>query len=126
MTTGTKIEGLANLKELAKKFEKGELNNATGAQVGLFTTADEALATHNNTRARLHFDGFKAKILGDVPKSKTQESDDASIALALQLQLEDEIALRKEQEEAASLRLAKELEEQEQASANRSTTYRYY
>lgn len=126
MSTGTKIEGLSNVKSWAKKFEKG-VHNAEGARIDQFTAADEALAGQNNSRGGLYFDGFRAKIIGDAPvKPKKEEQDDASLALALQLQLEDEIALRKEQEEAASLRLLKELEAEEQSSANRQNTYRYY
>jgi hypothetical protein len=110
---GRKIDGLNDVKGWAQKFEQG-LHNASGARIGQDTTADDALATHNNARAILHFDGFKAKIIGDVPVKKyAEEQEDASLALALQLQLEDEAALRREQEEAASLRLIEELQVQD-------------
>lgn len=113
MTTGTKIEGLSDVKGWAKKFEQG-VHNAEGTRISQYTDADAALAVQNNSRSGLHFDGFKAKIIGDMPvKKKTEDQDDATLALILQLQLEDEANLRKEQEEAASLRLAQELDAQE-------------
>lgn len=121
MATGKTIEGLADVKGWAKKFEEKKLNNATGARIGQYTEADAALANHNNTRAMLHFDGFKAKILQDAARAAKSE-EDASLALALKLQQEDEAVLRKEQEEAASLRLAQELDAEENSRPNN----RYY
>ena|GEM_PF-4125222 len=120
MATGTKIEGLADVKGWAKKFEQNKLNNATGARTGVYTEADAALATHNNNRGGLYFDGFQAKIIEAQATKKVQE--DASLTLALKLQREDEAALRKEQEEAASLRLAQELDAQERGS---ESNYRF-
>ncbi len=106
---GSEIDGLDDVKGWAKKFEQG-LHNATGAHIHQDTAADAALALQNNTRKGLHFDGFRARIIGDRSvEMRTEEQDDALLALALQQQLEDEVTLLREQEEAASLRLVQEL-----------------
>lgn len=120
MATGSKIA------DLAKQFEQGKLHNATGAQIGLDTDADAAIAVHNNHRSDFHFIGFKPKVAvkdKNIEMNKAKE-EAASIALAKRLQAEEERAAKLRAEEEATMRLIAELQAEDDA-ANVYPAFRY-